>query len=323
MNFLNRAVVFLVLTSAILFLSYSYSPSLLGRPNSESTHPTKLIATTGQIHSALQTITDGTAVELKLLCGPGVDPHSFSASTNDVQAMMDADLIIYNGFHLEAKLDEHLRDTFQDRAWAMADAFPSAGRIDWVEDGEINPDAPYDPHIWNDLPGWSQAVAALVAKLADLDPRHADAYRDNGAKYIGELKRTHRWAEAQLTRLPEDRRTIISSHDAFGYFAKNYGLKTGAPLGIGNDAETDIKTMRKLAKLICDEKIPAIFVETISNMQVSKALSEACDARGWSVELVEQPLYSDDLGDSPPTNTFLGAFKSNVEVIYNALRRKD
>ena len=81
--------------------------------------------------------------------------------------------------------------------------------------------------------------------------------------------------------------------------------------------------MRKVAELICNEKTPAIFVETISNEQVAKALSEACDARGWHVEIVKQPLYSDDLGATPPTNTFLGAFKSNVEVIYDALRRKD
>ena len=206
MNFPNRLAVFLVLASAILFLSYSFSPDLLGRSNNERTKQLKLIATTGQIHSALQAITKGSNAELKLLCGPGVDPHSFNASTNDVQAMMDADLIIYNGFHLEAKLDEHLHDTFQNRSWAMADAFPPTGRIDWLEDGEINPDAPFDPHIWNDLPGWSQAVAALVEKLSEVDPRNADNYQANGSNYINELTETHQWASAKLQQLPEDRR---------------------------------------------------------------------------------------------------------------------
>ncbi|MEM9409688.1 MAG: zinc ABC transporter substrate-binding protein [Planctomycetota bacterium] len=314
----------ILLCVPVLFLGCAADEDVAdGDSTSDSKSNVHVIATTGQIHSALQAITEGTDVKLQLFCGPGVDTHSFSASTNDVQAMMDADLIVYNGFHLEAKLSEHLDDTFKEKAWSMASSFPESGRLDWVEDGEVDPDAPFDPHIWNDLPGWSECVAGLTEKLSEMVPRHAEQFGVNGTKYTEELMANHKWASEMLAKLPEDRRTIISGHDAFGYFAKNYGMKTGAPLGVGNDAEADIKTMRELATMICDEKIPAIFVETISNEQVSKALSEACEARGWNVEIVDQPLYSDDLGEEPPANTFLGAFKSNVEVIYNALSRKE
>ena len=91
----------------------------------------QLVATTGQINAALQKITEETNVKVKLFCGPGVDPHSFNASTSDVQAMPDADLILYNGFHLEAKLSEHLHGVFEDKAWSMASAFPESARLDW------------------------------------------------------------------------------------------------------------------------------------------------------------------------------------------------
>ncbi len=282
-----------------------------------------VIATTGQIHSALQHIVEGTPTTLKLFCGPGVDPHSFSASFNDVQAMVDADLIVYNGYHLEAKLDEHLHGTFKEKSWSMASAFPTSNRLDWVEDGKTDPAAPFDPHVWNDLPGWAKSVQALTDHLVEIDGQHAALYRENSTKYIAKLKETHQWAKSKLDKIPEDRRTIISAHDAFGYFAKNYGMKTSAPLGVSNDAEADIQKIREIAQLICQEKIPAIFLETITNAQVTRSLSEACEARGWKVNIVQQPLYSDDLGESAPYNTFLGAFRSNVDVIFAALSNEE
>lgn len=290
-----------------------------GDDSREDASPLKLVATTGQINSALNRITAGTGAQVRLLCGPGVDPHSFSASTRDVQAMLDADLIVYNGFHLEAMLSEHLEGTFQDKSWSMASAFPASQRLDWVEDGEIDPDAPVDPHIWNHLPAWGVCVTGLAEHMAGADPAHADQYRENAAAYVAELEEAHQWACQKLSELPEDSRILISAHDAFGYFARNYGMTTGAPLGVGNDSEADVQTISEISELICEQKIPAIFLETITNPRVTQALSEACAARGWNVVIVRQPLYSDDLGEESPHDTFLGAFRSNVNVIYEAL----
>ena len=112
----------------------------------------------------------------------------------------------------------------------------------------------------------------------------------------------------------------MSAHDAFNYFAKEYEMETLAVLGIGNDPEADIKTMREVAQEICDKKVPAIFMESITNPKVTQALQEACQARDWQVNLVDQPLYSDDIGEKAPQNTFLGAFKSNVEIIFESLK---
>ena len=286
---------------------------------SSATDTLNIIATTGQINAALVKLTEGTNTNIQLFCGPGVDPHSFAASTSDVQAMLDADLIVYNGFHLEAKLDEYLHGKFQDKAWSMASAFPEEQRIDWLEDGVADPNAPFDPHIWNHLPGWTKCVDGLAVKLGQVSPENAAAFNENAARYIDEINATHDWAKTKLEKLPAEQRTIVSAHDAFNYFAKVYDMDTLAILGIGNDPEADIKTMREAAATICDRKIPAIFMESITNPKISQALQEACQARDWKVELVSQPLYSDDLGESAPQNTFLGAFKSNVEVVFGAL----
>ena len=308
-----------VLFTAVCVGCLSESSDLKSVKNDFGTESLQLIATTGQINAALQKLTNGTPASINLFCGPGVDPHSFSASTQDVQAMLDADLIVYNGFHLEAKIDEYLHGKFAETSWSMASAFPEFARRDWVEDGEIDPNAPFDPHIWNHLPAWTECVKALAVRLGEADSANAETYKKNADAYVTEIMESHEWAKEKLGSLPAANRIIVSAHDAFGYFGSVYGMETLAVLGIGNDPEADIKTMRDVAKTICEKKIPAIFMESITNPKVSQALQEACTAQDWAVELVARPLYSDDIGEKAPQNTFLGAFKSNVEIIYEAL----
>ena len=282
--------------------------------------PLDLVATTGQVNSALEAITAGSGANIKLLCGPGVDPHSFAASTNDIQSLKTADAIYYNGFHLEARLQEHLHDLFAGKAWAMSSAFPEDARIDWIENGETDPEAPYDPHIWNHLPGWSACVKGLTEQLIELSPKNAELFQTNSDRYIQSIETTNQWALNSLKSIPAEHRYIVSAHDAFNYFAKVYNLKALAVLGIGNEAEADIKTMQEVAQTIVDKKIPVIFLEAITNPKVSTALKEACAAKDWEVKIVQEKLYSDDLGESPPQNTFLGAFRSNVSIIAENLK---
>ncbi len=277
------------------------------------------VATTGHIADALTRISEGTDVEIKLLCGPGIDPHSYAASPGDVRAMTDADAVFFNGFHLEAKLHDLLHDEFGEKSWSMASAFPQEARLDWVEEGEVDPEAPFDPHVWNHLPAWSTCVSKLVEHLAEIDPENADTYRVNGEEYVAEIDAMHVYATNRFAAIPKEKRVLVSAHDAFNYFAKVYEFETVAVLGVGNDAEADVKTMREVAATVSERKVPVIFLETITNSQVTEALQEACAARDWQVEIAEQPLYSDDLGSEPPHDTFLGAFKSNVDLIADSL----
>ena len=313
----SRSLPYLCLCAFIFVGCNSSSDNSL--PPGNTAGPQAWVATTGHIADALRQISAGTGAEIKLLCGPGIDPHSFSASTRDVQAMADADAVFYNGFHLEAKLHDLLHDEFSDKSWAMADAFPVEARLDWVEDGEIDPEAPFDPHIWNHLPGWSSCVSELVDYLCEMDPDNAETYRTNGQAYVAKIDAMHQATLQQFNAIPQERRVLVSAHDAFNYFAKVYNFETVAVLGIGNDAEADVKTMREVATTVCDRKVPVIFLETITNPKVTTALQEACSARQWSVKIAEEPLYSDDLGSEPPTDTFLGAFESNVNLIAASL----
>lgn len=263
---------------------------------------------------------EGVPVELRLLCGPGVDPHSYGATTRDVLDLERAKAIVYNGFHLEAQLGEVLeRTSIEAKSFAMATAFPTAARIDWVEEGEVDANAPFDPHIWNHLPGWSTCVGELSAHLQGIFPEHAAAIAANGEQYIEKITEADLWAAERLSSLPEDRRVLISGHDAFNYFASRYGLETYAVLGVGNDPEADIRTVQEITGIVVERKVPTIFLESITPPRVTQSLEDACHAKGWKVKISDTPLYSDDLGDSAPADTYLGAFRMNVETIVAGL----
>lgn len=279
-----------------------------------------VVATTGHIHDALVALTRGTEIEVKVLCGPGVDPHSYSATTKDVLAMQRADAVIYNGFHLEAQLGEVLTEaSLAPKSWAMSERFPAEARLDWLEDGEVDPDAPFDPHIWNHLPGWSECVSALAGRLASVYPEYAGAFASNGQAYMAEIAEADAWAEAQLSKIPKAQRVLVSGHDAFQYFVKRYDMETLAVLGVGNDPEADIRTMQSVAREVTERKVPVVFLESITNPKVTQALVEACASQGHTVRIAQEPLYSDDLGDTPPVHTYLGAFRWNVEAIVASL----
>ena len=293
--------------------------SLTGCRNSTTSGGQQWVATTGHIADALRNISAGTDSEITQLCGPGVDPHSYRASMNDMKAISSANAVFYNGFHLEAKLHDILEHEFEDKSWAMSDSFPADARLDWMEDGEIDPAAPFDPHIWNHLPGWAKCVESLIDEVCKVDPDNAETYRKNGNAYVEEILKVHASAEEQFSKLPAERRVLVSAHDAFNYFSKVYGFESIAVLGIGNDAEADVQTIRSVAQTVCDKKIPVIFLENITNPKVTTALQEACEARDWQVKVADQPLYSDDLGVEAPLDTFLGAFQSNVNLIAESL----
>ena len=134
------------------------------------------------------------------------------------------------------------------------------------------------------------------------------------------MREAHGWAQKTLADIPESRRFLVSGHDAFNYFANAYGLETVAVLGVGNDQEADIQTMRSVAKTIAERKVPVIFMESLTNPKITQALKEASQSLGWNVEIADDSLHSDDLGESPPQNTYLGAFRSNVDLIHKALK---
>lgn len=275
----------------------------------------RVVVTTGQIEDAVANVA-GERVHLHALMGPGTDPHLFVLSEGDLVRLEQADVIFFNGLHLEARLADLLTGLGRDGRHSVAVT------RDLAESALIATPASqsqHDPHVWFDLELWSRAVATIAAELSAADPAGAEAYEANAAEYLRRLENLGQWAGAQLDRVPADRRILVTAHDAFGYFGRAWGFQVHGLQGISTAAEAGAGDVQRLANFLADERIPAIFIETSVPDQTMRAVLEATRAQGHQV-LIGGELYSDALGPrDSEAGTFEGMYRVNVMAIAGAL----
>lgn len=270
-----------------------------------------VVATTMQVGDLVRVI-GGEHVTVTVLMGPGIDPHQYKASAGDVDRLGRADLIVYNGLHLEAKMGEVLERLGSRRpTLAAAEAVP--------EDELITLDGAHDPHLWFDVARWRLVLDAVAAKLAEVDPANAEAYAANAAAYRDELTELHMDCRTMISRIPPLQRVLITAHDAFSYLGRAYGLQVMGLQGISTVTEAGTGDVQELAEFIATRKIPAIFVETSVSPRAIQAVQEAVRARGFEVK-VGGEIYSDAMGDAgTPEGTYVGMVRHNVGTIVTAL----
>jgi manganese/zinc/iron transport system substrate-binding protein len=272
----------------------------------------QVVATTGQVGDLARSI-GGDRVEVSVLMGPGIDPHLYKASAGDVERLRRADLIVYNGLHLEARMGDVLA-RMQKPTVAVAEAIPDSLLLS--PDGY---EGAHDPHVWFDLELWQIAAAAVQSALVGLDPDHATGYATRGAQYIAQLTKLHLYARTNFASIPADQRVLITAHDAFNYLGRAYGLQVRGLQGISTATEAGTGDVQDLAAFIAERRIPAIFVETSVSPRAIEAVQAAVRARGFDV-VVGGEIYSDALGDpGTPAGTFLGMVRHNIETITDAL----
>ena len=285
--------------------------------NADGTKKLKVTSTTGMITDALKSIA-GDKIELvATICGPGIDPHSYIPTTKDIVNINKSDLIIYNGLNLEAKMGEILGSQGKDKAFAIGNAIPVDSLINNSDKSDI---LDYDPHVWNDPMLWIYSLNMLVDVLVDKDPTNAEFYRENGKKYIDEVIQAYNYAKEKFSQIPKNQRVLISEHDAFQYFAKAYDFQVMSVLGMNTDSEAGIRVIQELSDYVVKNKVKSAFIETIINQKGIQALHNAVMSKNWDLKIAEKPLYSDALGQSPPTDTFVGTIIYNADVILEALK---
>jgi manganese/zinc/iron transport system substrate-binding protein len=248
--------------------------------------------------------------------GPGVDPHLYKASERDVLALADADVIFFSGLHLEAKLADVL-ERIEGRVvtQAVTDTIP--------RERLLRPPAfegAYDPHVWFDVTLWATAAEQVRDTFVEVDPAHADLYRANAERALAELEELDADVRALAATVPEDKRVLVTAHDAFLYFGRAYGFEVRGLQGISTVSEAGAADVNDLAAYIAEEEIPAIFVESSVPRQTIRAVQEAVRARGFDVEIGGE-LFSDAMGGpGTPEGTYPGMVRHNVETIVGALR---
>ncbi len=279
----------------------------------------KIVATTGMVGDAVKNV-GGERVQVTTLMGPGIDPHLYKASEGDVTRMASADMIFYNGLHLEGKMAE-VFEKMRSRIKTVA----IAEGIDSTK--LLTPPSftyAYDPHIWFDVSLWIEAVNRVARSLEAFDAAHAAVYQANAKKYIDEeLAALHQYAKDEIGKIDPHKRVLVTAHDAFNYFGKAYGMEVRGLQGISTASETGTADVQALAEFIVERQIPAVFVETSVPPRYIEALQAAVKSRGFDVAIGGH-LYSDAMGD-PGTaeGTYLGMVRHNVNTIVSALTRQN
>ena len=245
----------------------------------------------------------------------GEDPHVYEVRPQDARAIAEADLVLANGFHLEATLGGVIGRYAPDRHVELAEAAGIEG--DERIGSEVYAGAP-DPHIWMDPSLFRRVVREIGVALAEADPAHGAAYVERAADYgdrVSELDADIRRAYAAI---PRNQRVIITSHDAFNYYARAYGLEVHGVVGISTDAQPTGQQVEALRTLVRDRGVKALFIETSTSPTLNNIVKKVADEAGIALG---GTLYSDSLGaPGTPGDSYLGMLRHNTEVIVAALR---
>lgn len=265
----------------------------------------------------------GDHVSVRALVGPDGDAHVYQPTPTDARALGQADLVLVNGLAFEGWMGRLVESVgYQGpvvTATAGIDAIRSTEEAhDHAEGGQDHHHhGEFDPHAWHDLKNAAIYVDNIVAGFAARDPAHAADYRANGDAYKAEIAALDGEIQARLGAIPAERRRVLTSHDAFAYFGRAYGVDFVAPVGVSTDSEASAGDVARIIDQVRADKVTAIFIENITDPRLISQIA------GETGVKVGGTLYSDALSaPGTPAATFLGLARHNAETIAGAIAGK-
>lgn len=318
-----------VLKSATALVAFSlFSPTAAWADS-----PTPVVATFSVVGDMVKRI-GGEHVKLTTLVGPDGDAHVYQPTPKDARAVNQAEVLIVNGLEFEGWLERLSEAADFNGTLVVAttgiDAIPFDDHDDHDDHAkhddhddhekhaggghEGHDHGAFDPHAWQSLDNAVIYVDNITAALAKADPEHAGAFYANREAYVAEIKALDVEIDALIAALPEDRRTVVTSHDAFGYFADQYGLTFEAPQGLSTESEPSAADVAKMITQIREDGISAVFVESITDNRLLEQIANETGAT------IGGTLYSDALsGSDGPAGTYLDMMRHNAKTLSNAL----
>ena len=283
--------------------------------NKEVNGKLKVVVTTSMLTDLVKNI-GGDLIELQGLMGAGVDPHLYKASEGDVSKLFNADVIFYNGLHLEGKLVAVFEKMDTQKTTVALGEF-------LAKDGLIGSDyfaSNYDPHVWFNIQYFKEFSDKVTSVLSEKDPKNAASFTANNLAFQQELDLLHTAVVNTIATLAPEKRILVTAHDAFNYFGKAYGFKVVGLQGLSTATEAGVQDVQKLSEYIIANKVKAIFIESSVPRRTIEALEAAVLSKGHQVS-IGGSLYSDALGDGGSVEgTYVGMFLYNVKTIVNALQ---
>ncbi|WP_283636872.1 metal ABC transporter solute-binding protein, Zn/Mn family [Aquaticitalea lipolytica] len=275
-----------------------------------------IVTTTTMITDLVKNI-GGDYINVQGLMGSGVDPHLYKASEGDVSKLVNADIIFYNGLHLEGKLVEVFEKMEKSNKTpiALADEIDKSTLI-----GSDYFASNYDPHVWFNIEYFKLFANKVTKVLSEKDPENAQIYEENWQNYYKLLLSLKADIILKIEELPKEKRILVTAHDAFNYFGKAYDFEVVGLQGLSTATEAGVQDVQKLAAFIIEKNVKAIFVESSVPKRTIEALQAAVKSKGHEVT-IGGTLYSDALGNAgSEEGTYIGMFKYNVNTIVNALK---
>ncbi|MBT8155086.1 zinc ABC transporter substrate-binding protein [Epibacterium ulvae] len=288
--------------------------ALLALPVAALAAPLKIVATTGMIADAARQV-GGDEVTVTALMGPGVDPHAYRQTRTDIVAMTRADLVLWHGLYLEAQMQDFMHDLERRRTVvAVAEALPKdvlRGHDDYADK--------FDPHVWMTPLLWKDVVTEVQRALSEARPEAAETFATNAAAHLADLDGLVTYGRSVLDKVPADNRVLLTAHDAFGYFGRDYGFEVLGVQGISTQSEAGLNRISELVNMLVARKITAVFVESSVSDRSVRALIEGAAAQGHTVKIGGE-LFSDAMGaDGTYEGTYLGMLDHNFTTVASAL----
>ncbi|MEQ8785295.1 MAG: zinc ABC transporter substrate-binding protein [Pirellulaceae bacterium] len=278
----------------------------------ESESKPLIVASTTQVADFARQIV-GDRWEVVSILAPGTDPHVYEIEPTDTRLVARADLCLENGWHLEGK--DWMKTLASNAGKKLITCVEGVEPIELADSGQTFE----DPHAWFSPRNAAIYVRNILRAVIEADPAHETEYRARADLYLSQLRTLHLWAQNELNAIPADKRILVTSHDAFNYFCREYGFKSAAPAGWSTSDEigAGVTTERRLLAVDSIRKfgVKAIFVETSVNPAMIREI-----AKDAGVKIGGQ-LYSDSMG-APGTagETYLGMLRENILTIVHALK---
>ena len=265
----------------------------------------------------------GEAFDVRTLLGRGVDPHLYTPTTSDIIDCKEAAAVFYVGLRLEGALADDLSGLSKRQAHVVAvgDALPPERLIRLGEaagEDDAHP-GEFDPHVWMDVSLWAETLPSIVQTLSALEPSRADEFAANGESLRRTLDRLHRYVLDAVETVPAERRILISSHDAFAYFGRAYGVRVQGVQGVSTESEAGVRDIENLVKTLRETGLGTVFTETSTSNKQIDALVEAARSEGLEVKATGD-LYSDSTGpEGTWPGTYLGMVDHNTTMLVTNL----
>lgn len=290
------------------------TPSGIGKAGLTSPRKPRIVTTVGMVTDIVREVV-GDRAEVIGLLSTGVDPHLYKPTREDVKQLSEADIVFYGGLMLEGRMEQSLKK--------LQETKPVVGVAESLDPAILRKppefDGHYDPHVWMDVKLWSQCVDSVTKTMCAFDSDHAAEFTARAEAYQQQLAKLDEYVRKCIASIPQKQRVLVTAHDAFGYFARAYGLEVKSVQGISTESEAGVADVNALVDFLVERKIGAIFVETSVSDKGLQAVIEGAAQRGWTVK-VGGELFSDAMG-APGTyeGTYIGMIDHNATTITRAL----